>query len=121
MNDWLDDMDDMDIDFPLDIDDLPIEKGNKKIKNTGMKPRLICRDYSEKISDLVFHYEHPNKNYGRCLLKRAKNKKNEKCDLCGKIIKEKHYYYPVLWDRIIGHSFCSKCFLDAFDKFIELG
>lgn len=122
MTDWFDDIEN-DINLLEDLEnmdlDLPVEKNAKKKVKTSKKPRLICNHFSEEIDDLVFYYEHPNKNYGRCLIKKTKNKKNEKCELCGNIIKESYHYYPVLWDRIIPHSFCSSCYLKSFQDFVD--
>lgn len=92
------------------------EESDSKIE---LQTRLICMDYSEEIGDLVFSYQHKTKRYGRCLIKKAKNK-NRKCEICGEKIKEKYHYYPILWDRVINHAFCSDCFYKSFTDYIEL-
>ena len=115
MNDYLD-VDLMELQIE---DDLEIEnKKLKRRKDIKIETKLVCRDFSEEIFELVFYYQHKTKHYGRCLVKKGEGKKKTRvCDICGKKIKG-DYYYPALWDRLIGHSFCVDCYMESIRDWV---
>ena len=96
------------------------KNSSRKKQKDKERSKLILIDYSEEVSNLIWHYETPTHRYGRCTIGKSKSKRNYDCQLCGdKIKKHDSYYYPVLWDRIINHAFCSECFWKEFDRFIS--